>query len=186
MLFISIPNECFDDFTFLDPEDVAELKSYEYSSVGVDEAIQRVKEYNAEIERLENLYNERIERMKAELENKTRKLQKRKDWDVYNIGRFAQQSPDLKSTKTQYKLSMLSGDVIIKKEKEKLIKPKVTAENQDEIKQKYKDYLKTKYDINWEEMKKSLMIKDGKVFDMKTNKEVDVEVEIVPSEVVIK
>jgi hypothetical protein len=169
----------------LSEEEIQELQQYQYDETGVDEAIERVKEIDQEIERLKDLFNQRVEKLKFELEQKVKKLENKKQWDLYNLQQIVKNASDKKETKTQWKKQYLSGDVIIKKEQQKIVKPKLDEET---IKTQFNDYKKEKIELNWKELKKDCVIKDGKVINAVTGEDLSnyITIEIEPEKVVIK
>lgn len=180
------------DWEGFSQEEIAEIENYEYDEIGIDRAIEEIKDIDEDIARLGELAKQRIEKLKGELELKTAKLIKRKEYHLNNIKSFALQSDNKKETKTQYKLPMISGDIIIKKSAEKFVKPEKL---QDEvIRQELMPYQKEEFNVklNWAEMKKNLEIRivDGQkiVYDKILNKDVShlVAIETTPEEVVIK
>ena len=183
----------WDGFT---PDEIEDIQSYVYDQTGVDSAIEEVKEINEEVNRLEELLNQRIEKLKFELSLKVGKLEKRKDFHINNIKTFTLQSTNKKETKTQYKLSMISGDIVIKKTQDKLINrlDKVNKMNSAIIADNLPEYKKEKIttELDWSGMKSNLEIRivDGNkiVWDTKLNKDVSeyVSIEQTPEEVVIK
>jgi len=122
-------------------EEIQEMQQYQYDELGIDNAISRVKEINADIERLKDLFNKKVEQLKSELDYKIEKLEKKKQWDLWNLQNAVKNAPDKRETKTQWKKQFLSGDVIVRKAREKMIKPKVDEEI---IKEKFDDYKKEK------------------------------------------
>jgi c-di-AMP phosphodiesterase-like protein len=83
-----------------------------------------------------------------------------------------------------------SGKLVLKKDKEdfKLDKEKVLnyiKENKEE----YKEFIKTKEYLAWGDMKKNLIIDDGKIVDKSTGEVLEIEgldIEIKPGEFEIK
>lgn len=174
--------------SIFDSDELEELENVDFENEGfIDQSIEKVKECNKEIEQLEQIYKQRVEMLEKELENKKEKLEKKKQWFLNNLKGFALNSPNLKSTATQYKLNMLSGDIIIKKPKQTVVKPSL---DEEEIKLNFKDYSKekTKIELDWKNLKKNLLISDGKVINTKTGKDLSdiIKIEEVPEEVVVK
>lgn len=174
------------DFT---EEELEELSDFRFDKDShVDESLEKLKFYMAEKERYEQIYNERMEQLKAELETKTEKLDSKIEWIKNKLKYYTLNSPNKKETKTLYKLSLLSGEIQVKKARQKMVKPKITEENEGLIVEKFKDYIKQKIDLEWGELKKELIIKDGKVYSARNNEDLSdlILVEDTPEEVIIK
>ncbi len=174
--------DIFQEFT---DDDWEELKELELNTdTDADRIVEEVKSLEDEINRLNEIYENRVEKLKDELENKVEKLNNKNEWLKNKLTYYVSKSPNTKSTKTQVKLTLLSGDVIIKKAKLKFKKPKLTEE---EILQNLPEYAKTKTELNWAEYKKILQIKDGRVVNGKTGQTIDdIELEEEAEKVVIK
>ena len=166
-------------------DELEELKNSKYESeYDIDVAIGKVKEINEEVERYKETFKEHVAELERKLNNKVEKLEKRKDWELYNLRQVAMNSAHKKETKSQYKYSSLSGDIVIKKPSVKMVKPNLDA---DIIKTKFADYAKEKVELNWAEMKKILMIDGDVVKNAKTGEIVsEVELEEVPEKVEVK
>lgn len=164
-----------------------EYEDYQYDEVGIDLAIQRIKDNETEKARLQELYEQRVERFKFELESKLNKLDKQIDYDLYNVGQVVKNAEDKKQTKTMWKKDYLSGTVVIKKPKQSLVKPKL---EENIIKEKFEDYKKEKtlVELDWAELKKHCDIKDGKVINTVTGEDLSeyINIEDVPERVEIK
>ena len=138
-------------------EEVEEMTSTTYNTdTDADKMVEKVKDLQEEKERLSEIYKERIEEIKYNFENKINKIDKQINWHVFNLGNYAKQSDNLKETKTQRKLPMVSGDIIIKKSMPKMIEPDLDEEI---IKEKFADYKKEKVELNWKDFKKNLIEK---------------------------
>ncbi|SHH06202.1 Bacteriophage Mu Gam like protein [Tepidibacter thalassicus DSM 15285] len=95
----------------------------------------------------------------------------------------------MKETKTQKSYSLPSGKLILKKDKEdfKVDKEKV-LENIKKL-EGYKEYIKTKEDLAWGELKKNLTIADGKIINKVTGEVLEIEgldVEVKPGKFEVK
>lgn len=156
-----------------------------FTDVWVDEIIEKVKEIQADIDRLEQLCEERIEKIKLEKELKVEKLKKQQEYYLYVLGYIVKGSPDKKETKTQYKKQFLSGDVIIKKPRVELKKPEIS---EDVIKERFADYKKEKIELDWKELKKDLVYIDGKVIHTVTGEDMSdvIPVEMIPEKIEVK
>jgi len=166
-------------------DEFEELESNKYESeYDIDVAIIKVKEINEEVERYKETFKEHVAELERKLNDKVEKLEKRKEWELYNLKQVAMNSAHKKETKTQYKYSSLSGDIIIKKSAVKMVKPNLDA---DIIKSKFADYAKEKVELNWAEMKKVLIIDGDVVKNAKTGEVVlEVELEETPEKVEVK
>lgn len=151
--------------------DREEALVYSFNTEGqIDDAIESVKELNADEVRFKGLYQEKVDRFKYELDSKVSKIEKKREWILFNLKNSVKAAGDGKETKTQIKKSYLSGDVIIKKADTKLLKPELTEE---QIKKDFNDYKKEKTEItlDWAGLKKDLKIVDSKVIHAKTGKD---------------
>ena len=174
------------DFTNLEEQEIEELKSYSYSNdLNIDGAIERIKEIDTEIERFQELLKQKIDQIKYITELKIKKLEKKKEWDLFNLGSIIEADQSIKPTKTQKKKDFLSGTIIRKFASEKMIKPELTEE---EIKTKYSDYKKEKtvVSLDWAEFKKTLKVVGDKVYNDDGEFIEDVKVELVPAQTIIK
>ncbi|MBG9773031.1 host-nuclease inhibitor Gam family protein [Brevibacillus laterosporus] len=180
----AVINELYDNFT---PEELEEIKSYQYTNeINIDESIERVKELDVEIERLKEIGDERIVKMKEEMKYKIDKLQRKRDWEISNITAIVYNSPDKHETKTQYKKTYVSGDVVLKKATVKLIKPELKEEV---IKERLSGYAKTKTEIDWKSLKNDLVINNNnEVFSKSTGESLSdlIKIEQVPMKTEIK
>lgn len=151
----------------------------------IDMAIQRIKDNQAEKLRLQEIYEQRVEQLKFDLDMKLDKLNKRIEWDTHNVGLIVKDAPDKKETKTQFKKQYLSGDVIIKKSKTQLVKPTL---GEKVIIEQFADYSKPKVELKWKELKEHCEIKDGKVINTVTGEDLSdyINIEVVPEKVEIK
>jgi len=174
------------DYTNLTEEEVQELNTYQYNSdLNLENAVERVKEINNEIERLEELGKQKIQQIKDTVDAKVSKLNKKKEWDMFNLASVIDNDTTIKATKTQKKKEFLSGTVVRKFASEKMIKPELTEK---EIVEKFNDYKKEKtvVELDWAELKKTLEIKNGKVFNKDGELVEMVKVESVPAKTEIK
>jgi len=173
------------EWTDLEDQEVEELKGFTYDDLGIDNAIERIKIIDEEIARFQELSNQKIEQIKNTTDLKIKKLEKKKEWDLFNLGSIIDADETIKPTKTQKKKDFLSGSVIRKFATNKMIKPELTEED---IKTKYPNYKKEKTTItlDWAEMKKTLEIKDNQVFNKDGIFIEDVKIEYVPAQTIIK
>lgn len=179
--------DLFESLGFTD-EEKQEISTYSFSTEGqVDNAIESVKELDADEERLKALYNEKVDELKLKLDSKVNKIDKKRQWLLFNIKNSVKTAGDAKETKTMFKKDYLAGTVVIKKPETKLIKPDLT---EAEIKEKFPEYTKeeTKVTLNWADLKKIIKIIDGKPVNSVSGEILDrlISVELTPETVVIK
>lgn len=158
-------------------ENVTELESWK-----VDKYISQVKENNEQIKQLEEIFNKRVEDLRQQFEQKKEQLTQMNHYLLTTLGQFARTQPNLKSTKTQFKLPLLSGDIIIKKPIQKIEKPK--KDNEKKIAAIYPELTKTEeiVKLDWTELKKKLVIQDGRIFDQETGEDLTSLIEITEKE----
>lgn len=178
------------DIAGLDENDVQEIKSYQYNSDAyVDVAIKRVKEYETEIKRFEKMLEEEIKILTSHMQEKIDKIQKKKNWDEFNLGNIIKEASDKKETKTQWKKTYISGDIILEKEERKINKPKIGTDILEKD-TRLEDFIKTKTEkvLDWENLKTKLDIRKDKVINIETGEEYTdiVPITVVPEKVVIK
>jgi len=183
-------NNLTDLFNELFPEDSDKEDAAEYSFVSesdVDDSIENIKSLDIDIKRFKDLYAEKVEKLKGELEGRVSKLNNKREWILFNLKNSVMAAGDAKESKTMFKKSFLSGDVIIKKSVTKLIKPDLSEET---ILKDFTLYKKsdTKITLDWAEMKKSLKILNGLVIDTSTGENLSdtIMTEITPETVTIK
>ena len=175
-------------------EELNELNNYEYDEEHkIDEAIERIDNYEQEKERLREIYEQRVEALRQSFKEKEEKIQKKIDWEQDNIKKFVLNSPNLKTTKTKYKLDFVSGTVEIKKPEIKIKKPEVKKGNLEEMMEKLgKDNFKevVEYNLDWKNLKNMLVIdeENKKVINNKTGQDLSdaIEIEEVPEQIEIK
>lgn len=172
-------------YVYYPEEEIKELQNYQYTEVNIDKVIEEIKELQEEINRFEELYNQRVEQLKIDKDIKVEKIQKKIDWHLFNLGNIVKNDPKAKSTKTQIKKEYLSGSVVVKKSYEKMQPPKLDEET---IKEKFADYKKEKLELKWKELKEHCDIKNGKVINTVTGEDLSdyIQVEVVPEKVEIK
>ena len=128
-----------------------------------DWAIRKIKEEEAERDRLINIANDqiaelniRINQLETQCENKTKFLKG-------HLAIYFGTVPH-KKTKTQESYKLLSGSLVMKKATTKI------NHNDDELltylqANDGEDYIKIKKSVDWAEFKKNLVIQDGQVID---------------------
>jgi hypothetical protein len=155
--------EDFFNNLFPSEEEKAEVSQYQFDSESqIDEAIEQVKILDADEVRYKALYEEKLAKLKFDLEVKKCQIEKKREWILFNLKNSVKAAKDAKDTKTTIKKSYFAGEVIIKKSATKLLKPELTEE---EILKDFKEYKKEKTEVtlDWAELKKGLKIIDGKV-----------------------
>src|SRR5690625_2334236 len=127
--------------------------------------IERVKKNRAELGKLREIKDKRIDEIEHSYNLKKEKLEKANEYLITTLGEFAKSQDDLKETKTQKKYTALSGDIIIKKSKRNFLKPE--KKHTDTIESIYPDLVveNTTKKIKWAELKKLLVEQDGKIYD---------------------
>lgn len=147
----------------LSEEEQQEVSQYQFNSEGqIDDAIESVKELEADEARLKALYKEKVDELKFKLDSMILKIDKKREWILFNLKNSVKAAGDAKDTKTTIKKSYFAGEVIIKKSATKLLKPELTEEA---VLKHFAGYKKEKTEItlDWAELKKDLKIIDGKV-----------------------
>lgn len=165
-------------------EDIAKIESWK-----IDRMIEEIKENNAELERLKEIRDRRIEEINERYRLQEEKILKKNHYILSTLKQYAFMRKDiLKETKTQFKLPMLSGDIIIKKSIPKVAKP--SKDKIKEIEKVYPDFIERVEEkkVNWKELKKKLIVNENRVIDSETGEDVtDIfKIEENEEEVIIK
>lgn len=159
--------------------------------VAMDNLVENYKMLTEERETLEGIKNAKIEKINLDFTTKENSLSEKQAYILAELRVLAEQVPQ-KHTKTQSKVSLLSGDVVIKKPQKKLTadKDKLTTWLQDNA---YTNYVieKTTVTADWKEFKSRLKLDEetGAILDASTGEILDitgVTVEEVAEQVVIK
>lgn len=154
----------------------------------IDSMIDTVKENRAEISKLKEIADKRIEEIKVIFENKKEKLEKQNSYLLTTLAEYAKLQSNLRKTKTQFKYTSLSGDIIIKRPKKNFVKPK--DDKLDEIEKSYPELIETetKKKLKWADFKKNLIEQDGRIFDKETGEDLTniIETEEKPEEYDVK
>lgn len=129
----------------------------------VDKLVEEVKKMQAQQVEWDAMLKLKIEEAKAKVEEEKQKLQRAIDFNMAQI-KVSFDQLDSKDTKTQKKIKVISGEVILKKAAEKIDydKDKLLAYAKEKG---MNDYIKTKEEFNWGDYKKTLNIVDGAVVD---------------------
>ncbi|WFD09758.1 host-nuclease inhibitor Gam family protein [Tepidibacter hydrothermalis] len=139
-----------------------------------DWALDKIKESREEYERFEKVAMAKIEQVKAALDQEKKKMENETGFFESKLREYIE-TVKTKDTKTQKTYSLPSGKLVIKKDKEdfKLDKEKV-LENLKKL-EGYEDYIKTKEDLAWGDLKKNLAIADGQIINKTTGEVLDIE-----------
>lgn len=129
----------------------------------VDKLVEEVKKMKAQQSEWDEMFKLKVEEVKAKVEEEKTKLQRAIDFNMAQI-KVSFDQLDSKDTKTQKKIKVISGEVILKKAIEKLDydKDKLLAYAKEK---QLTDYIKTKEEFNWGDYKKTLNIVDGNIVD---------------------
>lgn len=172
-------------FTTEEEQEQAREINFE-SEVNIDGAIEAIKGYNAEEDRLSQLYKDKVAELKSRLDGELAKIGRQKEWIEFNLRTAIKANPNgVKESKIQFSKKYLSGTVVLKKAQEKLIKPEL---EEKVIKERFADYKKETVDLNWAELKKNLKILDGKVYDETTGENLSdvISIETTTEHIVVK
>lgn len=154
----------------------------------VDRYIEEIKENNENLKRYEVIMNKRINELKEQYNQKKESILKKNHFLLTTLNTYAKQQKALKSTKTQQKLSLLSGDIVIKKAAKKMKAP--TKDKVEKLVENYPEHkiVEEVVKIDWKELKKKLIIQDGVVIDKETGEDISdlVTIEDLPEETIVK
>lgn len=156
----------------------------------MDEKVYEIRILDHQEAELNALLEARIEEIRSSFANKVEKIASRRDYLVSEIRTLFEQVPH-KETKTQAKVILLSGDVVVKKATVKLdYDKKVLLENAEAT--GLTEYIKTKEvkDFDWTSLKEKLEVQeDGSIVNTETGEVLEIEgLSILPvaEQVVIK
>lgn len=156
----------------------------------MDEKVYEIRMLDKQEAELQALLDTRIEEIKASFAAKVEKIGSRREQLTSELRVLFEQVPS-KETKTQAKVTLLSGDVVVKKPGLKLdYDKKVLLDNAEET--GLKEYITTKEvkDFDWVGLKAKLIIQDdGSIVNTETGERLDIEglmVQPVAEQVVIK
>ena len=142
---------------------VAPVKNNVKVLAHMDKLVEEIKNFKAQQTQWDALLKEKIAEATAKVEEEKAKLQRAID---YNMSQIVVEFPQVeaKETKTQKKVSVVSGDIILKKATEKIDydKDKLLAYAKEK---QLTDYIKIKEEFNWGDYKKTLNIVDGNIVD---------------------
>lgn len=139
-----------------------------------DELVEQIKDNEEQKEKYTQLANDRIKRINEQLESRVSKLDEWIERGKFNLLQIAN-LVKTKDTKTQRKLELLTGDVIVKKATTKLKNDNTKI--LEVIKEERKDLVKEKvtYSLDWAEFKKELDIVDGNIININTGELVAID-----------
>ena len=142
--------------------------------VEMDQVVEKIKELDKEIIELKELFKARAELLKNQFDEKECSLQQKKEQQEGHLRALFEQVPQ-NETKTQRKVKLLSGDVVIKKSKldierdsEALIK--WAQENNREELINRKEVLSFK----WADFKKNLLTTPNGIVEVATGELLDI------------
>lgn len=142
----------------------------------MDEKVYEIRMLDQEEAELQALLDARIEEIKTSFASKVEKIGSRREQLTSEIRVLFDQVPS-KETKTQAKVTLLSGDVVIKKPSLKLdYDKKILLENAEET--GLKEYITTKEvkDFDWAGLKAKLTIQDdGSIVNTETGELLEIE-----------
>lgn len=142
----------------------------------MDERVYEIRLLDQEKEELDALLDKRIEQLKAAHAEKIEKIGNRREQLITELRVLFDQVPH-KETKTQAKVTLLSGDVVVKKPTLEFdYDKKVLLENAELT--GLTEYIKTKEvrDFDWTGFKSKLEIQeDGSIINTETGEVVEIE-----------
>ena len=142
----------------------------------MDSKVEEIHQVEKEQAELQALLDARIEDIKASFEGKFNSLTSKKDFLMAELRTLFEQVT-AKETKTQAKVTLLSGDVVVKKATVKLeYDKKVLLENAEAA--GLSEYIKTKevQEFDWATLKAKLEIQeDGSIVNTETGEVVEIE-----------
>lgn len=151
--------------------------------VEMDQLVEQIKELDMAIAELNELYKSRIELLKEQFEEREYNLQQKKEQHQGHLRALFEQVPQ-DETKTQKKVKLLSGDVVIKKSKLDIEKDSdellkwAQANNREELINR-KEVLSFK----WVDFKKNLLTTPNGIVAVDTGELLDIPgLEVVKTE----
>lgn len=142
----------------------------------MDERVEEIHEVEKEQAELQALLDSRIQKIKEKFQGKFDSLNSRKDYLMAELRSLFDEVPH-KETKTQAKVTLLSGDVVVKKATVKLdYDKKVLLENAEQT--GLTEYITTKEvkDFDWVSLKAKLEIReDGSIVNTETGEVLAIE-----------
>lgn len=142
----------------------------------MDEKVYEIRILDQQEAELNALLDARIEEIRSSFANKVEKIASRRDYLISEIRALFDQVPS-KETKTQAKVTLLSGDVVVNKPRLKLdYDKKVLLENAEAT--GLTEYIKTKEvkDFDWTSLKEKLEVQeDGSIVNTETGELLEIE-----------
>ena len=151
--------------------------------VEMDQLIEKIKALDKEIVELNELFKMRIELLKDQYEEKKYELEQKREKQQSYLRELFEQVPQ-SETKTQRKVKLLSGDVVIKKSKldfekdnEKLLEWAKAHQREDLISRK------ETLSFKWADFKKNLLTTPNGIVEVATGELLDIPgLEVVKTE----
>lgn len=151
----------------------------------LDSLVEQVKELNAKKQYWRDFADAKIEEIEAKVKSETEKLDEAVTLATAEIQTIFGMLP-AKETKTQYKISTLSGDVVVKKPTQKIVQPATDDLLTMIFDAGREDLVKTVQKPMWADFKKLLTISGDKVVNTETGETLNIAIEDVPEQLVIK
>lgn len=171
----------------IDEFDREEIDAATLEDWKVDSMLETVKENNEQIKKLKEIAEKRIEDIKFQFEQKKEKVERENHYILTTLKEYARTHKNLKEQKTQYKLPLLSGDIIIKKSKVDF-KPK--KDQEEVLIEDYPELVKVKEvkSLKLKDIKRRFVLVNHKIIDTETGEDVTDKFEIVekPEEIIVK
>lgn len=146
---------------------------WEFNDYTVDKYIEKIKEYESQISKLEDIKNGRISEIERLFDEKVKGRKESIEKMMLSIRNYlVENNKELKETKTQKKWESVSGNFIIKKPQ---IKMKADNEKlMNYLKENHRDkFIQKKESLRWGDYKKLLEIRGDRVVDSQTGLVVD-------------
>lgn len=156
--------------------------------VQMDDLVEDYKSLTEEIEKLMAIRDAKIEQAESVFNDKCIEIDKRQKRIVAELRVLAEQVPQ-KEAKTQSKVELLSGSVVIKKPKQEPKAIEIDKLIEWAKENDYNDYYKEEVleKLQWKELKKDIQVIDGKPIFVNTGEILEgITIENKPEEVVIK
>lgn len=119
-----------------------------------DELLEEIKDLEVEYNRYKIMADTRIETIQQKLQVKKEQMEKETEFLKAQLRSYFN-TVKLKETKTQKSYGLLSGKLVLKKEKDQIVK-----EDEEELltwaEKNVPDLIKVKKDVNWAELKKQV------------------------------
>lgn len=133
-------------------------------NVLADELVEEILDIREDLKRIDEIYEGRMRKLQENYRNERDTIQSRIDYKRFLLSEIIDKL-EFKETKTQKKVELVSGDIIVKNKKIKLVpnKEKVI----EEIREAYPEFIKHSEieTLEWCKMKEEVQIDNsGKVF----------------------